>query len=165
MVRFIYRRFDRFGSVSERFIFDSVLRFRFHGSRYGFTVILMLFRTILCPTKHIFHMFCMEKHPQKRTYTLKLSDCYWSCCFFNGFAPGKHRSKPARREPRSEEMGAKGRVKAAFSLSWDKCAEVTEKAYQEFLRRLFFFFWVVGLGCLVFFFFFNGVLCFFCLVA
>lgn len=33
---------------------------------------------------------------------------------------------------RAREMGAKGRVKAAFSLSWDTVAELTEKAYTEF---------------------------------
>lgn len=33
---------------------------------------------------------------------------------------------------RAREMGAKGRVKAAFSLSWDTVAEQTEKAYTEF---------------------------------
>ena len=33
---------------------------------------------------------------------------------------------------RAREMGSKGRVKAAFSLSWDTCAEMTERAYSEF---------------------------------
>ena len=33
---------------------------------------------------------------------------------------------------RAKEMGKNGRVKAAFSLSWDTCAELTERAYTEF---------------------------------
>mmetsp|Transcript_793 Transcript_793/g.1515 ORF Transcript_793/g.1515 Transcript_793/m.1515 type:complete len:385 (-) Transcript_793:110-1264(-) len=33
---------------------------------------------------------------------------------------------------RAREMGKNGRVKAAFSLSWDACAELTERAYTEF---------------------------------
>jgi len=36
---------------------------------------------------------------------------------------------------RAREMGARGRVRAAFEFSWDRVAELTEKCYFDFVSR------------------------------